>query len=343
MQTLNQSGKEETTAVPRVAMITYSGFVDLLKRSYLVIFLGLAVVVGAIASPYFLTGRNIENIIVTGVVVSILAIGQFKVIVTRGIDLSVGSIAALGTVMVAVLLRQGLPIPLVIALTLAVCAAAGLINGIAVVYGGITPFIATFAMLSIARGVAYLIQVGTLIEVSNKTYLQLFTGSLLGIPNSVVIVIVVMLVTAFVMKYTTFGRQLYAIGGNPEAARLSGLPVNRNLITTYVLSGLFSGLAGLILAAQLQQGSSLLAKGYELNAIASAVVGGTSLFGGTGNPISAVIGGLLIGIISNIMNLVGILPEPQLIVLGLVILIAVFFTGGEGPKRLRNLIKWFRR
>lgn len=183
----------------------------------------------------------------TGVVVSILAIGQFKVIVTRGIDLSVGSIAALGTVMVAVLLRQGLPIPIVIALTLAVCAAAGLINGIAVVYGGITPFIATFAMLSIARGVAYLIQVGTLIEVSNPTYLKLFTGSLLGIPNSVILVIVVMLVTAFIMKYTTFGRQLYAIGGNPEAARLSGLPVNRNLITTYVISGLFSGLAGLIL------------------------------------------------------------------------------------------------
>ncbi|MGG2200888.1 ABC transporter permease [Paenibacillus validus] len=271
MQTLNKSSKEETSVVSRGPLFASSGIVDLIKRSYLVIFLGLAVVAGAIASPYFLTGRNIENIIVTGVVVSILAIGQFKVIVTRGIDLSVGSIAALGTVMVAVLLRQGLPIPIVIALTLAVCAAAGLINGIAVVYGGITPFIATFAMLSIARGVAYLIQVGTLIEVSNPTYLKLFTGSLLGIPNSVILVIVVMLVTAFIMKYTTFGRQLYAIGGNPEAARLSGLPVNRNLITTYVISGLFSGLAGLILAAQLQQGSSLLAKGYELNAIASAV------------------------------------------------------------------------
>ncbi len=338
LQTINKN--QQITTLKTI--VSSTNIIDLIKRSYLVIFLGIAVVIGSLASPHFMTGRNLQNIIVTGVVVSILAIGQFKVIVTRGIDLSVGSIAALGTVTVAVLLNNGLPLPLVIILSLAVCSAAGLINGLAVVYGGITPFIATFAMLSIARGTAYLIQVGTLIEVSNKTFLDLFTGSPLGIPNSVIIAIVVMLISAYVMKYTTFGRQLYAIGGNPEAAHLSGLPVNRNLILTYVISGLLAGLAGLILSAQLQQGSSLLGKGYELNSIASAVVGGTSLFGGTGNPIAAVIGGLLIGIISNVMNLVGILPEPQLIVLGLVILIAVFFTGGEGQRRLKNLFKRFR-
>ncbi len=339
LQTLNKEQVEKTSK----SFLTKASVVELLKRNYLIIFLLLALLIGALASPFFLTGRNLTNIIVTGVVISILAVGQFKVIVTRGIDLSVGSIAALGTVMCAVLLNQGLPVFLVIVLALATCGAAGLVNGLVVVYGGITPFVATFAMLSIAKGVAYLIQVGTLIEISNRNFLWIFTGTPLGIPNSVFIALAVMLISAFVMKYTTFGRQLYAIGGNPEAARLSGLPVNRNLVLAYVISGLLAGLAGLTLAAQLQQGSSLLGQGYELNSIAAAVVGGTSLFGGTGNPIAAVIGGLLIGVISNIMNLLGILPEPQLIVLGVVILIAVFFTGGEGPRRLKNLFKKFRR
>lgn len=343
MQSLENSRTKEEANSPIASKLVSFNLIGLLKKNYLFVFLVLAVVVGTIASPAFLTLRNIENIIVTGAVVSILAIGQFIVIVTRGIDLSVGSIAALSTVTVAVLLQNNLPVIMVIALSLALCAFAGVINGLAVVYAGITPFITTFAMLSIARGVAYLLQVGTLIEVSNSTFLQIFTGSFLGLPNSVLIVFVVMISSAYVMKYTTFGRQLYAIGGNPEAARLSGLPVNRNLITTYVISSLLAGLAGCILAAQLHQGSSLLGKGYELNAIAAAVVGGTSLFGGTGNPISAVIGGLLIGIISNIMNLVGILPEPQLIVLGVVILIAVFFTNEEGSKRLLRIIKSFRR
>lgn len=315
--------------------------VDLLKKNYLIIFLGVALVIGAIASPYFFTSRNLTNIIVTGVVVSVLAVGQFKVIVTRGIDLSVGSIAALGTVVAAVLLNKGMPVIVAILACLVICSIAGLINGLVVVYAGITPFIATFAMLSIARGTAYLIQVGTLIEVKNKDYLAIFTGSPFGLPNSVFITLIIMLISAYIMKYTTFGRQLYAIGGNPEAARLSGLPVNRNLVLSYVISGLCAGIAGLILSAQLQQGSSLLGNGYELNSIAAAVVGGTSLFGGTGNPIASVIGGFIIGIISNIMNLMGILPEPQLIVLGIVILIAVFFTSGEGPKRMKNLFKKF--
>jgi ribose transport system permease protein len=344
LQSLNNNEVIKTSS-PTSKPSTFSSLnlMGLLKRNYLIIFLGIALVIGGIVSPYFFTERNLTNIIVTGVVISILAIGQFKVIVTRGIDLSVGSIAALGTVTAAVMLNKGLPVLLVLILTLIVCSVAGMINGLVVVYGGITPFIATFAMLSIARGVAYLIQVGTLIEISNKTYLNLFIGTPLGIPNSVFITLAVMCIAAYVMKYTTFGRQLYAIGGNPEAARLSGLPVNRNLILTYVISGFLAGLAGLILSAQLQQGSSLLGQGYELNSIASAVVGGTSLFGGTGNPIAAVIGGLLIGIISNTMNLVGILPEPQLIVLGLVILIAVFFTGGEGTKRFKSLVRLLRR
>jgi ribose transport system permease protein len=317
--------------------------VGLLTRSYLLVFLVLTMAVGTLLSPVFLTSRNIENIIVTGAVVSVLAVGQFMVIVTRGIDLSVGSVAALATVAIAILLQNGQPAPVAIVLTLAVCALVGLVNGLIVVYAGITPFIATLAMLSIARGAAFIIQVGTLIAISNTGFINVFAGKALGVPSPVIIFLVVMLIAAFVMQFTTFGRQLYAIGGNPEAARLSGLPVNRNLTAAYVVSGLLAGVAGLMLAAQLSQGSSLIGQGYELNSIAAAVVGGTSLFGGTGNPISAVIGGLIIGTISNIMNLVGIQSEPQLVILGVVILLAVFFTSGDGHRRLSRAVRRLTR
>ncbi len=330
------SGKGTTASGEPTGLRTI--IVGLLTKSYLLAFLVLTMVVGTLVSPVFLTGRNLENIIVTGAVISVLAVGQFMVIVTRGIDLSVGSVAALATVVIAITLQNGQPAPLAIALTLAVCGFVGLINGLVVVYAGITPFIATLAMLSIARGAAFLVQVGTLIAISNVGFVNVFAGDALGIPTPVIIFLAVMLIAAFVMQFTTFGRQLYAIGGNPEAARLSGLPVNRNLIAAYVTSGLLAGLAGLMLAAQLLQGSSLMGQGYELNAIAAAVVGGTSLFGGTGNPISAVIGGLIIGTIANIMNLVGIQSEPQLVILGVVILIAVFFTSGDGPRRLSRAV-----
>jgi ribose transport system permease protein len=136
------------------------------------------------------------------------------------------------------------------------------------------------------------------------------------------------------MRFTSFGRRLYAIGGNREAARLSGLPVNRDLVCAYAIAGLLAGLAGLMLAGQLSQGSSLVGQGYELDSIAAAVVGGAALMGGTGGPVTAVIGGLLIGTISNIMNLAGVQSEPQLVIKGGLILVAVFLTGGAGVQRI---------
>jgi ribose transport system permease protein len=273
----------------------------------------------------------------------VLAVGQFMVIVTAGIDLSVGSIAALATVVAAVLLRNGQSTAVAVLVTLVICGLVGVINGGLVVYGGITPFIATLGMMSVVRGAAFLVQTGTLIGITNQHFLNTFSGKTGGVPHVVIIFVVVMLVTAFVMQYTAFGRRLYAIGGNPEASRLSGLPVNRDLLSAYAFAGLMAGLAGLMLAAQLSQGSSLVGQGYELDSIAAAVVGGASLFGGTGSPTTAVIGGLLIGTISNIMNLAGIQSEPQLIIKGALILVAVFLTSGGGPKRIRQLSMLTRR
>ena len=315
----------------------------MLTSSYLFIILLIAAFIGTQVSPFFLTGRNLQNIVVTAAVVSVLAVGQFMVIVTAGIDLSVGSIAALATVIAAVLLRNGQSTGVAILVTLAICGLVGIMNGGLVVYGGITPFIATLGMMSVVRGAAFLLQTGTLIGITNQRFLTLFSGKTGGLPHVVIIFLVVMLVAAFVMQYTPYGRRLYAIGGNPEASRLSGLPVNRDLISAYGFAGLLAGLAGLMLAAQLSQGSSLVGQGYELDSIAAAVVGGASLFGGTGSPVTAVIGGLLIGTISNIMNLAGIQSEPQLVIKGLLILVAVFLTSGGGPKRVRQLTVLLRR
>lgn len=308
-----------------------------LSRSYLFVFLALTVVVGSALSPFFFTTSNLNNIMLSSSIISVLAVAQFMVIVTAGIDLSVGSVCALATVMAALLLRSELPLPVAIVGTLAVCALAGLINGGLIVYGRITPFIATLAMLSIARGVAYLIQTGTLIVIENDRFLELFAGEIGSVPHPVVIFLVVTAVAAFVMRYTGYGRRLYAIGGNAEAARLSGLPVRRDLMTVYTTSAFLAGLAGLMLAAQLSQGSSLVGQGYELDSIAAAVVGGSSLFGATGDPISSVVGGLIIATIGNIMNLRGIASEPQLVIRGLLILIAVFFTSGGSDRLLQSV------
>ena len=226
-------------------------------------------------------------------------------------------------------MKQGLSPFSASLLALVVSGIFGSISGLLVIRASIAPFVATLAMMSIARGTSYLVQVGSLISINNTRFINFFAGKIGVIPNPVVIFVLVMLASAFFMQYSTFGRRLYAIGGNAEAARLSGLPVGSSIYSVYLISGLLSGLAGLILAAQLTQGSSLLAQGYELDAIAAVVVGGASLSGGTGNPIKAVAGGLIIAILGNIMNLLTIPSEPQLVVKGVLIIIAVIFIGGK--------------
>jgi ribose transport system permease protein len=304
-----------------------------LFTSYLLIVLVTAVVIGWIASPYFMTLRNVENVLTFASVVSVIAVGQFFVIVTGGIDLSVGSIAALSTVVAAVMMKNGSSAVAASLAALAVSGLAGAISGLLVTKAGIAPFIATLAMMSIARGISYMIQFGSLIGIANDGFIWFFSGKTGAIPNPVILFVLIMLIAAFCMRHTTYGRRLYAIGGNAEAARLSGLPVEWTVSSVYLLSGLLSGLGGLVLAAQLTQGSSLLASGYELDTIAAVVVGGASLAGGTGGPIGAVVGGLIIAIISNIMNLLTIPSEPQQVVKGLMILIAVVFISGKGGKR----------
>jgi ribose transport system permease protein len=328
---------EEGAPTRRGAMATVR---QVLPRSYLLLVLLVIIIIGFIASPDFLTTRNAMNVITFSAIIAVLAIGQFFVILTGGIDLSVGSIVALATVVTALMLKQGVPAGVAVLATLAVCAAVGLVNGILVVWLGLAPFIATLATLSMVQGLSYIIQSTSLIQITDQNFVNWFSdGSVLfGVPNPVTIFVILALLAAFVSKYSTFGRRLYAIGGNREAARLSGLPVNRDLIVTYTLSGLLAGLAGLLAAAQLLQGSSLIGQSYNLDAIAAVVVGGASLFGGRGDPISAVIGNLIIATITNIMNLVGVSSQPQLVIKGAVIILAVFLSSAGGVARISGAI-----
>jgi ribose transport system permease protein len=314
-----------------------------LPKSYLLLVLLGIIIIGFIASPDFLTGRNASNVITFSAIIAVLAVGQFFVILTGGIDLSVGSTVALSTVVTAMLLKQGLPAGVAVIATLIACALVGVFNGVLVVGLRLAPFIATLATLSMVQGLSYIIQSTTLIQISNQQFITWFSdGSVLGIPNPVVIFVALTIIAAFVAKYSTFGRRLYAIGGNREAARLSGLPVNRDLLVTYTVSGLLAGLAGLLAAAQLLQGSSLVGQGYELDAIAAVVVGGASLFGGRGDPISAVVGVIIIATITNIMNLVGISSQPQLVIKGAVIIVAVFLSSAGGVARISGALSGLR-
>jgi ribose transport system permease protein len=316
-----------------------------LSKSYLILVLLAFVLIGFIASPNFLTSRNASNVVTFSAIVSVLAVGQFFVILTGGIDLSVASVVALATVVSALLLKSGHSAATAAVLTLLICAAVGFVNGLLVVGLRIAPFIATLATMSAIQGLSYVIQSSSLIQISNSSFITFFSeGSILGLRSPVLIFVLVMLVAGFAARYTNFGRRLYAVGGNREAARLSGLPVSRDLLITYTLSGALAGLAGLLAAAQLLEGSSLIGQGYELDAIAAVVVGGASLAGGKGDPISAVIGGFIMEIIINIMNLIGISSEPQLIIKGAVIVLAVFLSSAGGLTQVSaGLSRLFRR
>lgn len=324
-----------TDRSPTLGELAWANVKAQLPNSYLVIVLVAVAVLGSILSPHFFSHRNINNVLITGSTTAILGVGEFFVIVTGGIDLSVGSIVALSTVIVSKLLAHGMGAGLASLITVGLCGGVGLINGILVVGLGLTPFIATLAMLSAAQGAAYLIQSSTVIQITNNSFgTFFFAGHVAGVPNPIVLFVIVTLLAVFLAHFTTFGRRLYAIGGNLEAARLSGLPVSRDLLCTYGLSGLLAGFAGLLAAGQLLEGSSLIGQGYELNAIAAVVVGGASLYGGTGSPVAAVIGGFIVGVVNNILNLLGVSSQPQLLIQGGVIVVAVFFSSAGGVARI---------
>ncbi|MFS8197276.1 substrate-binding domain-containing protein [Streptomyces sp. CWNU-52B] len=271
----------------------------------------------------FLTTDNLLNIGVQAAVTAILAFGVTFVIVSAGIDLSVGSVAALSaTVLAWTATSQGVPVWIAVLLAVATGIACGLVNGVLISYGKLPPFIATLAMLSVGRGLSLVISQGSPIAFPESVS---HLGDTLGgwLPVPVLVMIVMGLVTALILGRTYIGRSMYAIGGNEEAARLSGLRVKRQKLVIYALSGLFAAAAGIVLASRLSSAQPQAAQGYELDAIAAVVIGGASLAGGTGKASGTLIGALILAVLRNGLNLLSVSAFWQQVVIGVVIALAV--------------------
>ncbi|MET8325629.1 substrate-binding domain-containing protein [Streptomyces sp. NPDC005181] len=281
------------------------------------------VVAMSLLSGDFLTTQNLLNVGVQASVTAILAFGVTFVIVSAGIDLSVGSVAALSaTVLAWMATSEGVPVWIAVILAVATGIACGLVNGALVAYGKLPPFIATLAMLSIGRGLSLVISQGSPIPFPGSVSVL---GDTLGgwLPVPVLVMVAMGLVTAVVLGRTYIGRSMYAIGGNEEAARLSGLRVKRQKLVIYALSGLFAAAAGIVLASRLASAQPQAAQGYELDAIAAVVIGGASLAGGVGKASGTLIGALILAVLRNGLNLLSVSAFWQQVVIGVVIALAV--------------------
>ncbi|MFH9669396.1 substrate-binding domain-containing protein [Streptomyces globisporus] len=281
------------------------------------------VVAMSLLSGDFLTTQNLLNVGVQAAVTAILAFGVTFVIVSAGIDLSVGSVAALSaTVLAWSATSAGVPVVLAVVLAIVTGIACGYVNGALISYGKLPPFIATLAMLSIARGLSLVISQGSPIAFPDSVSRL---GDTLGgwLPVPVLVMIAMGLITALILGRTFIGRSMYAIGGNEEAARLSGLRVKRQKIVIYALSGLFAAVAGIVLASRLVSAQPQAAQGYELDAIAAVVIGGASLAGGVGKASGTLIGALILAVLRNGLNLLSVSAFWQQVVIGVVIAVAV--------------------
>lgn len=281
----------------------------------------------AILSSQFLTASNLITVLRQTSINIVIATGMTFVILTGGIDLSVGSMFAFAGVVMAALLGTAVPLVVSVALVLLLGAAVGAITGVVITKGKAQPFIATFVFMTLLRGTTLVFTNGTPMPADDGPHADAFAflgqGHWLGVPMPVYIMIAVLAIGYYVLRHTRFGRYVYALGGNEEAARLSGLRTNLLKTAVYAISGLLAALAGIVLTARLGSAQPTAGTGYELDAIAAVVVGGTSLSGGSGRISDTLIGALLIGILNNALNLMSVPSYYQMIAKGMIILIAV--------------------
>ncbi len=317
-------GSDQGTYGDRISNYLKSiDFRMILGRFGLLIGYFIFVIVATILSPRFLSATNILNIVRQVSIFGILAIGQTFVIITAGIDLSVGATLALVVVLTGGLLPDyGIPVAITVGLLAGTT--IGVVNGLGVTKGRVPPFVMTLGMLGIARGLAFMYTGGMPIPVLDDTFLFIGNGYILGtVPVPAVIYVALVILGALVLKFTPFGRYVFAIGSNAEAARLSGIKVDFNKIMVYALCGFTAGIAGILFASQLAVAPPIAGEGYELDAIASVVVGGTDLFGGEGGMFGTFLGSIIIGSLSNILNLTGVSPFVQKSAKGALIILAV--------------------
>ncbi len=287
----------------------------------------LLVAVGALtlASSEFLTGNNLSNLARQVAIFGILAVGQLLVILTAGIDLSVGSVLGLSGAVTAQLLVNGWPVTVSIVVGVVLGGILGMVNGLLVTHAKLPPFIATLGMLGIARGAVLVITNANTIQPLPEGFQEIANGTILGIPNLLLLAAAVTVAIHVVLTRTVFGRYIYAVGSNPESARLAGVPVRMILVSVYAISSLLAGVGGVLLASRLGAGIPTAGSGFELQAIAACVIGGASLFGAKGSALGAAAGALIMGVLTNGGNLLNIQAFYLQIAIGALILVAVGF------------------
>ena len=302
--------------------MNYKKVLDFCLSNFVIIAFVVLFVASCFLSPAFLTKNNLMSVLIQNSIYAINAIGMLIIIITGGIDLSTGAFVCVTVCLTAGLVQGGHGLTSVF-MVLGLSLLLGACSGIMVAFLDIAPFIATLAMTTILKGSAYIYQTGQNRRIDGTFLPNWVKGTTIGIPNPVLVMIVVFLVFLFVLNRTRYGRGIYAIGGNTETARLAGINVKGYLVLSYMLGGLCFAISGVLLCGRLGMGTATVGDGYEMDAIASVVIGGASMSGGSGSITKTIIGAMLMGVLYNIMNLMGIASYPQMIVKGVVIILAV--------------------
>jgi ribose/xylose/arabinose/galactoside ABC-type transport system permease subunit len=315
-------------------------FSDILRKAIAmggpIIALALLMTYFSITSPYFATGGNMVNIARQSSINIMLATGQSLVILSGGIDLSVGAIMALAaSVSTVAMTYYGINVWFGMLISLAVGSFAGFMNGLVIAKGKVPDFIATLGMMTVARGVALLVTGGLPVpshriahEVKAQIPAELLWlggGKFFGIPTALLVAVLIVILGWFITRYTRLGRALYAVGGNKEAARVSGIDIDRTKISVYTVSGAFAGIAALVLTGRMNSANALMGEGAELQSIAAVVIGGSNLYGGEGGVGGTLIGALIMGVLNNGLNLIDVSAFWQRVILGSVLIVVVIF------------------
>ena len=293
----------------------------------------LMAIVLSFMSPFFMTVGNMTNLSKQVSIVAILAAGQAVVIISGGIDLSVGSVLALSAVVIGTLIQMDVDPLMAMIAGILTGTAAGWVNGMVITRGNIPPFIATLGMLGIARGLALVITGGVSHPVLSPMFLYIGNAKLFGLPIPLYFVIVTFLVIGIMMHRTVFGRHVYAIGGNERVARLQGIPVDRQKVKIYALSGFLAAIAAVVMTGRLAATPPSVAQAIELQAIAAVIIGGVSFVGGRGLVLTALIGALIMAMITNGLNILGISSFYQQVLIGIVIIVAVWLDNLKSAAR----------
>ena len=320
-------GKIEVSEELQLAAAKRKARIAALQGLTLLVLLALMWILLAFGTRSFWTYNNITNLLRQGAMTAILSIGETFVIITGGIDLSVGAIVGFTSVIIAWLLTHGFPIWIAVVLTLAIGVAIGTFHAFGVTRLGLPPFIMTLATLTALRGIGLLITNGATISVTNDQFTGFSRGNFLGVPNLFWMVIIVAVPGYIFLHQTRFGRYLFAVGSNKEATRLSGVNTTRILYIAYILSATCAAFVGILLAARIGIGNATQAEGWELQAIASSVIGGTSLFGAIGSVHGPLIGSFILTTINNGANLLNVNSFWQLVITGALIIVIVYFDG----------------